>query len=521
MERIFTFVIADDEPAIISNLNASPIWDKLGIKVIGSASDGEQCLNRIMTLKPDFAVIDIRMPVLSGLEVIKKCSDAGIQTQIIIISGYNEFTYAKEAIKYGAKAYILKPIDQDELAEELRLLSSRLDSRNKAADPAKYASSFFRDLVEGRITDSSVIHRILPTLDVRLTDTQCHAMRMTFRSDMSNTHYASFENIIDQVFPDRRAKYVFLDRHNLVLITNVRSVTPIEEAERLISLLDEKGYPHSVIGIGDTVPGLYQIPYSVNRAIMAASCRIYDRKRRIFTYLDICTVAPPATLPYDERAVADAVTENDTEGIKELVREFLRKVLYVEMPSCNYLYSVTDSFVQKVLSALSPLLHKCPITFPFQSVVKAESLDEIEGILNDFFISVASYLSGIYGQERARLLLDKANGLYDGEDEIIKNAKIYIKENITNGIQISDIAGNANLSPSYFAIYFKSKTGETLRDYLLNEKMEWAGKKLAKDDYSVEEIASELGYSDYHAFSRAFKRIYGESPSAFRDRIRK
>jgi YesN/AraC family two-component response regulator len=76
------------------------------------------------------------------------------------------------------------------------------------------------------------------------------------------------------------------------------------------------------------------------------------------------------------------------------------------------------------------------------------------------------------------------------------------------------------IEPTYFASYFKANTGQTLRDYLQQEKMEWAGKELLKKTMSVEDIAYYLGYSDYHAFTRAFKKVYGQTPSDFREKTK-
>lgn len=521
MERVFTAVIADDEPAILSNLQNSPIWNDLGIKIISSASDGEECFESILRLKPDFAVVDIRMPKLSGLDVIKKCSEAGLQTQIIIISGYNEFTYAKEAIKYGAKAYILKPIDQTELREELMILKSKLDNSIKATDPTKYSTSFFKDLIEGRITDSSIIARMLPTLDSKLTDTDCFVLRIVFKSDLTNVHYSSFNDLLNTTLTSLRFKHIYIDKNSVAIIINIANITPFEVAQNLINALDNHNFPKSIIGIGDIVPGLYQCPYSSSRAMITVAYSIYDTKRRIFTYLDICTVAPPSKAPYDAKQMSQAIIEIDKEKITQLIEDYISSVCYVPMPSPNYLYSHTNTFVQMVISELNPVLHESPIRFSISNITNKDSLEEIKKTLLDFFLEIANYLLQIYGPTKPRLIMDQANGLYDEEEELIKNAKLYIKENISSGIQISDIADNANLSPTYFAIYFKNKTGETLRDYLLKEKMEWAGRRLTKGEDSVEEIATSLGYSDYHAFSRAFKKVYGEAPSTFRDKIKK
>ncbi|MCR5289225.1 MAG: AraC family transcriptional regulator, partial [Treponema sp.] len=167
-------------------------------------------------------------------------------------------------------------------------------------------------------------------------------------------------------------------------------------------------------------------------------------------------------------------------------------------------------------AGLAPLLPSGAVPSVVKEISQALTLDEIIRCLEKYFFAVCEYISRVYGQEKAELLIAEANGCFKDDDALIRKAKVFIKERINKNIHISDVADAVHLSSSYFAIYFKNKTGETLRDYLLQEKMEWASKALLKRAESVEVIADCLGYSDYHAFSRAFKKIYGKSPSAFR-----
>ena len=115
----FSAVLADDEISILKGLEDAVDWAALGIKVVSLARNGKEALNAIIEHKPDVAIIDIKMPEISGLEVIQRIRDSGIQTDFIILSGYDDFSYAKEAIRYGAKAYLLKPLNNLELYDEI------------------------------------------------------------------------------------------------------------------------------------------------------------------------------------------------------------------------------------------------------------------------------------------------------------------------------------------------------------------------------------------------------------------
>ena len=123
-------LIVDDEPGIREGFRHIFDWDGLGLALIGTASSGEEALSIIGEVSPDIVISDIVMQGISGLQLIQETRDAGnMDTQFILISGYNEFKYAQKAISLGVAAYILKPIDKAELEEALIRIRQRKRSR--------------------------------------------------------------------------------------------------------------------------------------------------------------------------------------------------------------------------------------------------------------------------------------------------------------------------------------------------------------------------------------------------------
>ncbi len=515
----YTITIADDEPSILSSLKELPLWNELNIKVIGTANEGKKALENIISLKPDFALLDIKMPNLSGLDVLKECTRVGVQTQIIIISGFDEFSYAKEAIKYGAKAYLLKPINYLELDEELGILISKLNDNRKALNP-KRPTTFFKDLLEGRIIDSSLIPRMLSSIDDKVTDTSLFVMNILFLRDLNNTDWEKIIPLFRSAFSDERHKEWFQDKKNLVAIINETDRTPFEIASSVLKIFDIEGFSGVRISIGDVVPGLYQSSLSYSKALLALTYRIYAPERRIFTSLDICTTAPNGESPFENIDLVTPIVQNDKSKIEAVVKDFIQRLLYVPMPSPNYVFAMSHSLCVNVVALLKTLLPESFVSNSFEEIPLCESLNSLLDYLVSFFWEVSTYITKVYGTVKAEFLLAEANGELQ-EDELIRKAKLFIKENIERSVQIADVADFVALSPTYFAMYFKSKTGETLRDYLLKEKMEWASRALLDKNANVEDISSRLGYSDYHAFSRAFKKIYKDTPSGFRNKVLK
>ncbi|MCR5289562.1 MAG: response regulator, partial [Treponema sp.] len=346
MDTLFSCVIADDEPAIVSNLKCASFWKTLGISIIAECSNGELAYQAIQNLKPDFAVIDIRMPLLTGLEVLRKCRENGSSTQILIISGFDDFSYAKQALKYGAKAYVLKPIDFTELAEELQHLILTLEHERKVINQSFSATTFFTDLIEGRIIDSSIIRRMLPSLETELTDTACYTVIFSFAAELSNEQYKQVIPLLDSGLTHIRHRFWFKNAKSLVGILNVSDKTPFEVVHALLDSFDSKGYNSVIAGIGDVVPGLYQSTYSYGTAQTALTYRIYNSKERVFSSLHICTDAPPSNEnPLHKVDMIKALMTLNKETVSICIRVFLDAVLYVPTPSPTYLYSLSNAFI--------------------------------------------------------------------------------------------------------------------------------------------------------------------------------
>lgn len=135
-------VIADDEPFFLEGLKVLIDWKSQGYEIIGFANNGEEALEKILTLKPDVVLTDLRMPEIEGLEIIRKCvKELRLKTKFIVISGYDDFSYAQKAMKYGVNHYILKPIDEETLISALREVCAEILKQNNAPT-GNYTAAF-------------------------------------------------------------------------------------------------------------------------------------------------------------------------------------------------------------------------------------------------------------------------------------------------------------------------------------------------------------------------------------------
>lgn len=179
---MYKLLIADDEPKIRRGLGKLQ-WNNIGVEVIGEAIDGSDALNKVSTLLPDIMLVDINMPIINGLELIEKVQKIHPDCLVIIVSGYDEFEYAREALKYNVFDYILKPVNRQELFKTVEKGIKKLESEKKQDDLVQWATTqvvsdqdimvknFFKKWIAGGLNDYEV-NQNLQILNISLRDFQ-------------------------------------------------------------------------------------------------------------------------------------------------------------------------------------------------------------------------------------------------------------------------------------------------------------------------------------------------------------
>jgi two-component system, response regulator YesN len=261
---------------------------------------------------------------------------------------------------------------------------------------------------------------------------------------------------------------------------------------------------HISAGIGTSVESVLDCHISFENALLALSYRLYVPDRTVFDNSVICTKAPPLSASrIDTLPLADAICRNDNNSIIAYMEVFFQSVFYAPMPPPGFLkgmcmFLITD--IQKTLIKNTGLDQSAFSDSVYAEINRLSSFGDIKKWMTALFLH--------YSNET---MVAAANN----KNPFIEKAKQYIESHIESKILAEDVAAAVNLSTSYFTIYFKSKTGENFRDYLLTEKNEYAKKLLFRHDVPINEIAERLGYEDYRSFCRAFKKQEGITPSEY------
>ena len=502
-----TAILADDEPAITEGLSAMNIWQELGITVVATASTGPEALEKILSLKPDFAIMDIMMPGLTGLAVLEKLEALAADTDIIILSGYGNFDFARTALRFQAKAYLLKPVDSEELREILLELRKKRISGN---ENIRISRQMLNDLSLGRLLDTSSAVSMLTSGPDGLSDGPCFAIILAFPSIFKE----GTVQILEKAAEGERRIIWPEDQKTIRAIFSSSNRPAFEIAEKILRSLEEHNLSIPIIGIGDEVQSLQSISSSFSRASLAMSYQLYDPQGRIFSSTVIASTPPEYKISdSDIDPLEEYIIENDKEGIANFCSTFIKKIIGTTLPPPNYVYSVTNFLIRETGKRFAMLIEGAGLLPEAPDITKYKTIPRLEEALTALFSRIAAYIEAVYGKAEAIRKLEEK----EEDDPVIKGMIDYIQQHAEEQIRLEDIADTVNLSPSYAAIYFRKKTGTTIREYMLSKKMKEARKLLLEKDASVTDIAYRLGYHDYRSFSRAFKNITGKTPSEFQD----
>ncbi len=485
---------------------------------MAAADNGKDALSFIRQYRPDICIIDINMPELDGLEVIRRVKESDIKTRFLILSGYDEFSYAQTAIRHGVKSYFLKPLNMVEFREEFskqcrEILANRCTSEefvtynlSSLVDSSRIL--FLNQLIQNKIHSLDDINTKLSVLNLSIANTSsCVAVfSLHARPEDEVPKPADINNqyICGALGNYNMESWVY-DDNQIIAILNLNDSDNRKFRNHLQACVDgiKSETPYQIIvGVGNTVPGLNQCFLSYSRALEALSYHIYGTAANIYDSSMISDKKPSFSKEnIDFKPIVSYITHNNTTGITGYCDTFFNSLFFVKMPPPNFIIGMCMYLIMNVQKQIT-LLHpdkKIEFDFTYQEISAFESVIALKEWLIHFFICYSEMLKDTTGDSNS----------------IIKASKEYIQNNLHRNIKTKEVAAQVNLSESYFSIYFKDKTGITFRDYILKTRINYAKKLLKSKEVSISEIAYLIGYQDYRSFSRAFKNETGMTPSEY------
>lgn len=532
--------LAEDEIVVRENIKKMVPWEQYGFELVGEASDGEMALPLIKKLKPDLLITDIKMPFMDGLTLSKVVKKELPDIKIVILSGYDDFNYAKEAIGIGVEDYLLKPITKNAFLERLCEIRSRYEHEKSQREyyeqfhreMQEYEQNSSRDFFEGLISgtmDMGEMYERADKLGLDIVAEAYNILIFTLESENAaagqSETYSEWEvrawEKIEGLFADN--SYAMLFRNNVfsygVLVKEQRdnpekNTRDCVESIRAILADAPAGQPW-FIAAGEPVTRLSNMKHSYNTAAQTYARRyLYDG--HILYYRDL----KDEELAKDDGRYLKKVDINAMDpaiiqkflgsGLKEetgnFVRDYFHAIGKEPLASMVFRSYVILNVRFSVLSFLNRM------GYCASALEESDTEDALEqgGASTEAAMAYAERIL-----QKAIEIRDENSG--NKNRDILENSIEYIKNHyMDENMSLNAVAQVANISANHFSALFSQNIGQTFIEYLTGIRMEHAKELLRCTGKRASEIALEVGYKDSHYFSYLFKKTQGMTPSDYR-----
>lgn len=540
MNEIKVFLV-EDEMVIRRGIKNSIDWEKEGYIFCGEASDGELAYPMIIKEKPDILITDIRMPFMDGLELCKLVKKELPDIKILILSGYDEFDYAKEAIRLGVTEYLLKPISSGKLLEALNGVSESIRREKEDKDLVhKYMEEmrentehekqkFFEQMIAGNLSMAEALEtgkKYEMNLSAGMYNLLLFRFTLGEENRKSGELLGEAEYAIEKL--TERLEYVFEFQRGvegwafLLMADNEEQMS--ERVKELSKDLEEIMKNYSTIayfgGIGQPVARLRELERSFREAERALAARFTMELNRIISVEDIRVAQNVDTLDDIEITSFGEIEKTRTmlekflnNGAEDEIDEFV-DVYISELPEENLKSVLMRQYI--IMDAYIVMMSFCEKIEGIEGEMQAQS-EELKNSMKTIqtLEEIKNYI---------RMLLKKIIGVRDTisgrrYSDIIEIAKDQIRKTyMSDEISLNTIAAEVGMSPSYFSSIFSKEMGKTFVEYLTEIRMDRAKELLMCSSMKTSEIGYEVGYKDPHYFSYIFKKTQNCTPKEFRAR---
>ena len=531
--NLYSVMLVDDEEEVREAIAKKLDWEAMGFKVIASAENGEEALELAEQFRPDVVMTDIKMPFMDGLTFCRHLKELQMNTKIVIFSGFDEFEYAKEAIKLEVEEYVLKPVNANELKGVFERLKETLDQEIADKQTQEHLNQYYEDslpiikeqflvgLIQGRISDER-IEELKNAYDVGLEAPYYSVVEihMDNSKEQYGTPQETYHRMMiasgQQIFDEQMAalfKYQsFLYLDDIIVIGMLDAADEIKKMHHYIDqfckICNRVLGVDANAGIGQVCDSLSQLPVSYRGAVEAASARVLLGTNQAIYIKDIEPNSQEALTSFD-RDVQKLMRAAKV-GSEGEVRQEVCSIIESMKQSVQSLNQYQITLMEIVTETLKVIRsYDAPVTAVFgenfdlyRDPAGFGSLESLEQWLSDTMLRLRSFIRR-ERKDTTKLLVEKARG--------------YIAEHYKNSdLSVDMVCSYLNVSAAYFSTLFKRETGMTFVMYLTKIRMEHAINLLETTDQKTYMIAEEVGYTEPNYFSYVFKKKYGISPSRYR-----
>ena len=482
----YTVLLVDDEEEVFQVIMKKLDWESMGFSIAGYARNGVEALEMAEELQPDVVMTDIKMPYMDGLTLCKKLKEIYQKVKVIIFSGFDEFEYAKEAIKIEAEEYILKPIEREKITEILKKLNAEIESRKeKEENNQKIGYQQMRHLM--------------------LSDEISGEEQRTIESQYADHFYTGNYYVCCQ----NQVKRGELSDDNYIFMKNMNDndifIVPAENLSLLLKNELQDGY----IGISAAHCGLESIRQAYAESVMMRK-KAFVRNKVEAQYGAFQEKIPEGLITEAAKLTEEAariqrvqlIGTDHTDDLEKSFHQFFYEVKNGRIDEAVFESCMKDFFTEVEKTYQNALETEGELLLECKEIWSENCIDSYEDKVMEFVLQ----------------LHEKINSSYDQNKNVqkIKMAVDYIEENYAKDLNMAVVSNYISMNYSLFSYSFKQYTGSNFVNYLKEIRMREAKKLLTETDMKIIEISQAVGYDNEKHFMKIFKATCGVSPTEYR-----
>ncbi len=515
--------LVEDESVVRQALRDNIPWQQYGYRFVGEAGDGEMALPLIKKTMPDVLITDIKMPFMDGLALSHIVKSEYPDMRIIIISGYDDFEYARQAITEGVDEYLLKPITRRSMQKVLYELREKIEAeqeqknyvrkfQNEMQQYEQYAlRSFFEKLFEGKLSVQQ-LYEEAGRQGLKIDASGYNLLLLGVQADESREELMRYF----LRFPECIVFRWNMNTHGILLMGEMTKL--VERTQTYLDYIkkvcEQYGDEEWYVAAGEPV----------ERFSLLSEC--YRKVNHIYAYRYL--------LPTVHVLTKELVSEDDTTDEKgsiggldvskvdpAVIRGFLSNGQQTEVE--EFAGSLLRELGDAVTSRLFRDYLLLNIQFTTQAYIESLGADREQFLKRVGAEHIHEAVAGVDTLEPyVCTLLSEALRLRDEKQKrqgkkVLREALDYIEEHYTNAsLNLNEVAQAIDMSPNYFSGMFSQEMEQTFVEYVTGKRMEQAKRLLRESDASTAAVATAVGYKDAHYFSFVFKKTLGLSPREWR-----
>lgn len=518
---MYKIIIVDDEKNIRDRLAHFFPWSEAGFEVVGIAENGVEALELIKLERPHAVLTDVLMPEMTGLELAKEIQKSYSDIKVVILSAYDDFKYAQEAIRFGVKGYLLKPLMKNDffnvftkLAEELRE-----DEEAKAVD--RVEELMLLDLIKGE--------NLSQYADQWNQHTQSFRVAIfSFDRLFKEVSTFSIRQKITELAADfcnrYQVSFLFYGNSLIVLSTDSKLVSKKDLMPKIHLFIDSlranlgdlfNNQENFVVGVGNPCTTYHEICQSYNEAVYAYSYKYFNEYETVIFYEDLAVDGDNGKQTQIQNLMLDHVNniehklmESMKTGEITVVTQLVNQFFHPYRKACGLpIAEIRSSCSELIIILLFRLKEKG---------LSLSSIDQQHVLGRIYEIDSLKELKRWLTQMLETISFDLINKDKKDVNTYVLMAKEYVKENYQERITLEDISNRLFLHQAYFSAIFKKETGQNFIDYVNHVRVDKAVQLLRNTDYKIKVISDMVGFQSHSYFNKVFKNETGVTPVVFR-----